>query len=171
MTITEQLLALRESFAEWAQGYRGGTAEVASDPFHLFALLAAKPGAVRACLFFKEELKRGEHEEAGVVDRTFVAVISRGRGFQREPADSLIVDGRPGTPLFEIVEDARQLIRSFEFPADVTEVRPDVKRIELFPMPGDAVVDAYQIEFSIGCQLDEPSSQALGVENSVLAVG
>ena len=38
---------------------------------------------------FDAEVKRGEYEESGRVDRKFLVIVSRGRGFTFDPGDSL----------------------------------------------------------------------------------
>lgn len=168
MTIKEQLLIVRDRFAAWAQG-NSGTVAVASDPYHIVFLLTESPGAMKACVMFHSELKRGEYEESGMVDRTFWVVISRGKGMKIEPGASL-TQGVSGSAkaMFDLVEEGRELIRaiSFEGPTDLpltTEVTPNYKGAEPFVMEG-YLTDAYRLEFSIGCQLPAVDEQANPVQ-------
>ena len=155
MTIAAQLGVVRAALAAWALNHRG-TAAIAGDPVHLFSLLrSGVPGAVRALVIFQDELKRGEIEEAGFVDRTYVVIVSRGRGFTIEPSDSLVKTVGSGEALYDLVEGVRDVLRDLQF-GDDTEDRPDVKKITLFSM-AEQLTDAYQIEFTIGCQLAVPA--------------
>lgn len=161
MTIAAQLLAVRAALTAWARSL-GGTVEIAGDPFHLLGLLQNKPGGLRVAILFQGETKRGEYEEAGLVDRNFSLVLSRGRGLAIEPADSLVATtpNAGGTPLFDLVEQARDLIRGLQFENTLviplasltTEVTPNYLGSETFAVEGRPI-DAYQLNFQIGTQL------------------
>jgi hypothetical protein len=107
---------------------------------------------------FQGEQKRGEHEEAGVVDRTFWVVISRGRGMKVDPGMSLVEDVAGGPPMFELVEAAREVLRGLTFDSETTEESIDYKSCEPFVIDG-FLQDAYKLEFSIGCQLPAAAPQ------------
>lgn len=154
MTISAQLKQVAAALQTWAV-QKGGSAEIAGDPFHLLSLLQHKPGSVRAAVLFAAETKRGEFEEASMVDRGFTVVISRGRGLAAVPTDSLVKGQGDGQPLFDLVEEARQIIRGLSFSADTTEVTPNYTGCEPFAVDGKAI-DAYQLSFQIGTQLPEP---------------
>jgi hypothetical protein len=151
-TIREILTVTCDALDAWARKH-GGRAEIAGDPAHLFALLSHGPGAVRACIMLRRELKRGEHEEAGYVDRTFIVTISRGRGFTLEPSDALIRQTTVGAPLFDLAEEARDIVRAIDYPLEDTDWTVDYQSTDLFEFPTENPVDAYQLTFSIGCQL------------------
>jgi len=155
MTISEQLIKLRDALADWARE-NSGSVVVASDPVHLWNLLSTKPGAPRGILLFDSEEKRGDIEEAGRVDRKFLLVISRGRGFTADRADALTKGSAGGKPLFDLVEEAREIVRSIEVesPEEIDEVVTNHLRTARFDS-GDLIVDAYQIEFSLATQLPE----------------
>lgn len=158
MTIAAQLNQVATALDAWAKEH-GGTAEVAADPFHLFALLGNKPGGVRAVVLFAGEAKRGEYEEQGAVDRSFGVIISRGRGFTLDPSASLVKGAGGGEPLYDLIEEARQLIRRISFDAETTEVTPNYLGCDLFPASEGKPVDAYQLNFSIGTQLPVASTE------------
>ena len=159
MTIAAQLNAVVAALKAWCET-RGSTAEVAGDPFHLLALLQTKPGSVRAVVLFAGETKRGEIEESGIVDRSFSVVLSRGQGLTLSPGDSLVKGAGGGPPLFQLVEEARQIVRGLQFedtlviPIDslTTEVTPNYLGCEPFAVD-DKRLDAYQLNFQIGTQL------------------
>lgn len=160
-SIASQLKTLRSEFAAWIQDFHG-RAEVAGDPVHLFAMLANKPGGVHACILFVSEIKRGEYEEAGGVDRTYWVIISRGQGFTLAGKDSLVTGNAGKAPLFDLVEQAREVIRQTQFDVTDTEVTPNFLAIRPFQLPTEKPVDAYQIEFSIFVQLGAAGSMLPG---------
>jgi hypothetical protein len=167
--IRAQLEQVHAALDTWARGERG-RAEIASDPFHLFSLLLENPGGVRAIVQFQGETIRGM-EEASLVDRTFLVVISRTRPLSVDASASLVktTTGGGARPLFDLVEDARQIIRGLQFdaeaPADsgygptaqaTTEITPLVRSVQPLSVPDGVLSDAYQIEFSIGTLLPTP---------------
>lgn len=148
---------VRDTLQTWAVE-NGGGAEIVSDPFHLLAMLMTKPAGFRAYVLFVGEAKRGEYEETGAVDRNFGVIISRNRGLTVNPGDALV---KGETPLFELVEGARNAVRSIQFEDTLavplnqltTEVTPNYLGCEPFPAPDGKMVDAYQLNFAIGSQL------------------
>jgi hypothetical protein len=150
MTIKNQLLAIQTALADWTTT-NTGKSFIASDPYHIVFLLLQAPGAMRVCILFHAEQKRGEYEESGMVDRTYWVVISLGRGMKLAPGASLTEGVSGGKPMFDLCEDAREIIRGIQFDSS-TEVTPNWKGMEPFPIPG-YLTDAYRLEFSIGCQL------------------
>jgi hypothetical protein len=150
-TYAEQLRSLRDLLAAWARDY-GGTAEIAGDAAHLFAMLAQTPGGVRACLWPVSEEIQGA-PEGGRVLRKFWVVLSRGRGFALSPSDSLVSGTAAADPLFDLVGDCREVLRG---------VALDDEQIEYtgwqpFSLPTDRYVDAYQLQFQVGAQIPEPT--------------
>ena len=137
----------------WAVS-RGGRAFIAGDPLSVFNHLGDKPGGVRVGVLFAGDVKRGELEEAGVMDRSFLIVISRGKGFTINAADSLTKGAGGGLPLFQLVEEARDVVRAIAFPEGTTEGTADFKGSQAYQFASDALVDAYQLEFSLACQMD-----------------
>jgi hypothetical protein len=155
MKISDQLKLVRDALAAWSRTC-GATVAIASDPFHLVALLRENPKAPRAAVLFMGESKRGEHEEAGMVDRTFWVVVSRGQGLRLEPGAGLVDGASGGQPLFDLVEQVRDVIRSLSFHPETTEVTPNNLSIDAFNTEG-YLMDAYKLEFSIGVQLPVPT--------------
>lgn len=152
MTINEQVLQIRDALATWAQEQKGRV-EIAGDGAQLFSLLATSPGALRAVILFDAETKRGDYEENAGVDRKFLVVVSRGRGFQLSLADNLTTGSAGGAPLFDLVEQAREIIRAQRFETGMLEPIPDYKGTTRTQFEGLPATDAYQIEFTLGTQL------------------
>lgn len=158
MTIGEQLAFVRDGLTIWAAEVKARV-EIAADPVHLLGLLATSPGAPRVVVMFDAEEKRGEYEENGRVDRRFIVVVSRGRGFKLDPGDALLEGVAGGRPLYDLVEYARENIRTLVFDRETTEGIPNylaTRRLQLEELN----VDAYQIEFSIGTQLPLHNTEA-----------
>lgn len=152
MKIREQIERVLKSVGPWAQGEKG-TAEIASDPFHLFGILMENPGGLRVLVMFKEETKRGDFEELGVVDRSFTVVLSRTKPMFVNAAEGLIKPSAGGKAMFDLVEGCRDVIRGVQFDEGTTEVTPDFRSAGPMPMPDGVVSDAFAIEFGIGTQL------------------
>jgi hypothetical protein len=149
MTIGEQLIFIRAGLRAWVEDIKGRV-EVAADPLHALGLLATAPGAPRVVVMFDAEVKRGDFEETGRVDRQYLLIVSRGRGFKLDPGDALLEGVAGGKPLYDLVEEGREVIRALVFTED--ESTPNylaARRVKL----EDLTVDAYQLEFSVGTQL------------------
>lgn len=158
MTIGEQLQFIQQQLRPWADDTKGRL-EIAADPVHLLGLLAVSPGAARIVILFDGEEKRGEYEETGRVDRKFLVTVSRGRGFKLDPGDALIEGAAGGKPLYDLVEEGRELVRALVFDRETTEGMPDYKATRRVQLE-ELTVDAYQIEFTIGTQLPIPNQVA-----------
>lgn len=153
MTIAQQLKAVRDAatMIAWAAEVTA-TVVIASDSNQVFTFLESKPGTPKAVILYDGEEKRGEHEEAGRVDRNFSVVVSRGQSLDINQ-DYIADDNAGGYPLYDLVEGCRDAIRGVRFTANETEVYPNFKSISRYEV-GDALFDAYKIEFSVGTQLD-----------------
>lgn len=158
MTIAEQLKLMRDSLDTWAN-QNGGKAFIASDIAHMWQMAWAKPDSPRVILCCTGEEIRGEFALASAthrVDRQFTAMVTRGRGFNPDRGDSLTDQRGTARPLFDLVEEAREIIRSF---VGVSVESPmDYKGIRTIPM-SDMIMDAYLIEFSAATDLPELSDQ------------
>jgi hypothetical protein len=157
MTIRTQLEQIKVAIDTWAKG-KAIKVGVAQGPEHAGWLLSQSPGAGRVYICFASEMKRGEYEESGEVDRLFNVILSRPTGLKAEPGDSLM-DGADGGPaMFDLLEELRAVVRAVVFtepaddPMETTEVSPNYQKMEPFVWQGYRT-DAYQIDFSIGCQL------------------
>ena len=154
MTIAEQIKATLAALQAWGVDGRAVIAP-ATDPVDFFSILRTGPGRVRCAVLFRGENKRGEHEEAGVVDRVFWVGVSRGKGLQLNRADALINDGGAGPAMFDVCEEVRQVIRRIQFDGATTEGTPDYKSFAPLEVEG-WLLDAYTLEFWIGTQLPAP---------------
>jgi hypothetical protein len=151
MTIAEQMQRFHAALAPWAQE-RGGTAAKAFDQVHALELLQLKPGGLLVAVMFESEDPRGENDELGRVDRNFKVIVSRGRGFRLDTGESLVEQTSGGPPMFDLVEEAREVARRIRFNEDTTEVNPEYKGSGPFTVEG-FVLDAFEVRFSIGTQI------------------
>lgn len=150
------LTTVQSALATWAATY-SGTAEVAGDASHAFSILAAKPGGVRAVVWIAGEKKRGEHEEASMVDDSLQVIINRGSSLTVRPGDTHVSALGGKFPLIDLVEEARDVIRGLSLPADETEVTLDYQGFA-FLADETGPLNAYQLTFSIGNLLGAPSA-------------
>lgn len=156
MTIADQARFIRDALNPWAQ-QEGGKTFVASDLAHLWQMAQANSKSPRAILCYNGEDIRGDFTVAAIlgrVDRHWLLAVTRGRGFAAERGDALTETVGNNKPLYDLVDEARNLIRAMTLDPNVTERPVDFKAIR--PMVfGDAIMDGYQIEFSIGTSLDQ----------------
>jgi hypothetical protein len=150
MTLVEQTKAIKAAVADWAKN-KGGTCEIVSDFVHLVeSILSQKAGAPCVFIAFNSEDPRGENARAGRVDRGFLVVVSMGRSLQISKGDILIKGSSGSEPLFALVAQVRELCLGIEFDADRDECA-QYKGTRPFQVEG-FLMDAYQIEFSVGGQ-------------------
>jgi len=160
MKIAAQTNYIRDSVAAWAAA-NNGKGEVARNMIHWFGVLATAPGGFRFAVKFKGEGKRGEFEEASMFDRKFWIGFSYGQSLQLEKGDALTKGQAGGRPLFDLVEELRDVIRGFQFDPNTTEVSPNYTGAhELIEAAPDwAMIDGFYLEFTIGTIAHLPTVQ------------
>ena len=149
---------MQAALADWHKTV-GGSCKIANDEPHLFAILGENPGAPRSAILFDEENPRsGElNDVLGRVDRKFIIAISRGRGFNLNLGDSLTKGVAGGQPMFELVEQAREVIRSMRFGGD--EEVPYYVGSKRLQFQG-VTTDAYAIMISLAADIPYQSDEA-----------
>lgn len=151
MTIGEQLQQIKTSFDTWAKQSKAKV-QIASDFVHLVSLLTTSPGDLRVLILFDSEIKRGDYEETGRVDRKFLFVLSRGKSFRMDTGSALLEGSAGGQPLYDLIEEAREVGRLIRFSAETTEEIPNYQGASRLQIDG-IITDSHQLEFSIGTQL------------------
>jgi hypothetical protein len=149
VTIAEQAKLLKATLDSWAQTL-GASVGVAKDPVDLVNILRTRPGAPTVAILFTDEEPRTDFDELGRVDRTFKLVLSRGQGFSLDTGAALTDGTAGGQPMFDLVEQARELIRAARFPE--AEPRPYYKGASQFEVQG-FILDAYELRFALGTQI------------------
>jgi hypothetical protein len=159
MTIAQHLQLICNALETWAKGY-GGRASIARDPVHIFDLLRMKPGGIDAVVMFREEKKPDPNPCAGMAQRTFLVILSRGRGFTLEQGDSLVKGAAGGPALYDLIEEARALVWALVVTPSTEAHEPGQDEMlfnyagcRLFEFAGATLVDAYQLEFTIWTQI------------------
>jgi len=148
MTIKDQIQQIADALAAWHRSV-GGAVKIANDEPHLFQILGETPGAVRSAILFDEELPRSAElsDVLGRVDRKIMVAISRGRSLALNQGDSLMKGVGDGKPMFELVESAREVLRSLRFP-DVDEAAPAYLGARRLQFQG-VTTDAYAITLGV----------------------
>lgn len=149
INIADLMRRVRTGLTAWAAANKG-EAEIASDPWNVLEILAQRPGGFRIIILYSGRNKRGEHEEARVADTRFQIVLSMGRALTRKPGQHL-ADGASGAkPLFQLLDEAENVVEEISMPRGVTEVTPDLIGDEPFTTPEGIALDAYVATFQLG---------------------
>lgn len=153
MTISEQLIKLREALTTWAANHTG-TVQIVARVSELAGILGKKPGGVRVVLLWDSETKRGDFEELGRVDRKFKAIISVGTGLKADRGEALTEGSAGGASFYDICEEAREIIRAtqVESAEDIDEIVTDYLSMSRFELDG-VFTDDVQIDFQLATQL------------------
>lgn len=152
---------IKQVLSGWAQS-EGGIAQVAHDLNHMWELAFNTSKVPRCMICFVGEDIRGDFSIAAAtsrVDRHYVVLVTRGKGYTANRGDTLTQDIGEARPFYDLLEEARDLIRVLQFDASVTEADSGlpVDYHGIKPaLPEDYPLDAYLIEFSIGTQLGVP---------------
>lgn len=158
MTTKAQLIALKAALVIWG-GPLGAQIDVGACISELFGMFAeGAPQGLRVKILFAGETKRGEFEEAGMVDRNFTIVMKTPKSMAREADDTK--ESNATRPPYDLVESLRDALRAVQFGdpdnadgTNTTEVTPDYKGTGIFQTPTQGAVDGYQLDISIGTQL------------------
>ncbi len=151
MTIAEQAKLILTALEDWAQE-AGGRAFIASDELHCVEELRGKPGAPTAAVLWHDELPWGENAEEGKVLRTFKIVVSRGRGMRLVAGESLTEGASGGPPMFDLVEQAREVARGLRMMDQEGELQlPIYKGTAPFRVRG-YVLDAMEVRVGLYAQ-------------------
>lgn len=154
MKISEQLKMLKAGIDPWAKK-EGGFVEIAGDKSQVVNLLASKPGAPRVVWVLTGETPRGNMDpaEESRVDRAFWAIISRGKGFALQQGDSLSKGVSGGRPMFDLVEELRDKVRSIMLNPEDTERIISYRGFQSFQPEEGKATDAFALEFWIGTDI------------------
>ena len=131
----------------------GGIVMIAPDVVQMWRWAYNNTQTLRAIICCTGEDIRGPFSIAAAthrVDRQFTLLVSRGRQFTVDTSVSLTQTYGNAQPLFQIVEEARDLIRSM---LDISAELPvDYKGFHHVSLEGN-MLDAYGIEFSVAADL------------------
>lgn len=164
MSIAAQAKTISDSLQGWFDqlGTGNGKSAVVYDMAHMWNMLFNGPKTLKALTLYMGEESRETFVDAdimGRIDRSFITVITRGRSFNLDRGSSLTDDTVAGEPLFDLVEQARDVIRTVILEQYETERPINYKRTIPFPTENTGlIIDAYQIEYVVGVQIPIVSS-------------
>ena len=108
------LKPLRASLEDFSQGW--GHVSLAEDPFNVFEQLTAGPHGTLIVLHWDGDEPAGQTRQSPFVRNRLEVYVGRNKGLSLDPGDTLVnrdFDGEK--PLFELVSDVREHIRSFDY--------------------------------------------------------
>ncbi len=148
MTTAEQANAILAALGDWVANNKGRAFLAADEPSCL-EQLRAKPGAPSAAVLWLDEKPRGHNPEEGKVLRAFKIVISRGRGLSLLTGDSLTKGAAGGEPMFDLIEQARETIRSLRMDDQPGELQAPIYHGAGAWRVHGYLLDAYEIRFAL----------------------
>lgn len=161
MSITEQAKDIAEGLAAWATAEKG-KAFVASNIHDMWNQAFARSDGPRAIVAYNGETVRGDFGIAAIlgrVDRNWMVAVTRGQGAGKERGAQLTETIGNARPFYDLVEEARDIIRTFELDANFCERPIDFKGIRTMQMVNGQILDGYIIDFSVGTQLGRVAAQ------------
>jgi hypothetical protein len=156
MTISAQLIALRDSVKNWAS-LHGGSVTISSSPPQFDELAFNRPGSVCCAWSFVEEIPHGDTPEIRVVRRTYRLTVMTTQSFGILPEDELVETGQSGAPLFDMLEEIREIVCWTQFQDNAPE--------EYVEYIGSRPADIDEANF-IGFELDFTSINFLPLRNA-----
>lgn len=162
MTITEQILAVRDGLKNWAEAL-GGEVVIAIDSAQMWDIAVISQDFPRVILCFDEQEVRGEASDVlGKVYNHFHAMVTRQRGYDQDVGTDLAgSDGAnqgSSPPFYDLVEQARDAIRLTQItdPGDPDTEQPVwYKGTDKVPYDPDVPIYGYIIKFCIGTNIGD----------------
>lgn len=147
----DRLLALLiEDLTPWMAEWKGQLT-VASDPWNFLELLSEKPTGWRGVLHWEGDDNLMEHPANGCfVANRFSFGVTCQKGLTLRPEERLYKKAADGTPaLLRLVALARARIRSFAWPADVSERACLYKGCDPLILPDGTPLMGYRLRFTL----------------------
>ena len=160
MTLRDQANFILTALNDWAAP-ASGRVFMASDVIDCIEQLRLKPGVPAIALLWIDETPRGENEFAGRVDRTWKVILSRARGLKLQSGESLTEGASGGGPLFDLVEQVREVLLALRLPAPEDGLTYEVAGEDTVPAYKGAspfevqglILDAIEIKFTLAAQI------------------
>lgn len=156
MTLLEILERLHAPLAAWATENKGA-AEIVGDMAGLFTSLwklKQKPGGVHVFLAVTAGDSRSEFAEYGREDLSLSIIITRGQSFTLAANGSILRGAAGGRALFDLAEEAREVVRSTRLDGD--EPIPNYRGFRTFD-GGEMNIDAYELTFKVSRDIPQQS--------------
>ncbi len=158
MKVSAQAILIRDALALWATSEKG-TAAIVFDQLELWENIFKGVSNPKVLVCYDGETLRGDpsiRAILGRVDRQWIVAVSRARGLNASRGDSLNELKGNARPFYDLIEEARDIIRSLggisvESPVDFISIEPAVRP--------DALTDAYLLRFSVADDLPQLTDQ------------
>jgi len=148
ITISQTANLIQDALQDWARPY-GGVASIASNLKDLWNQASMNSQTPRILICFNGETARGSFEQISRwhrVDRSWIIAVTKGRGYYSNRGDSLSNGMSVEMPLFDAVENVRDVVR---FLTTISEETPSPDYRNTKPMQlGNLIVDGYTIEIT-----------------------
>ena len=148
ITISQEANLIQEALQEWVRPY-GGQAHIVSNLKDLWNQAALNSQTPRILICYNGEQSRGSFEQIARwhrVDRSWLVAVTKGRGYYSQRGDTLSNHLNVEMPLFDVVENVRDVVRFMETISEETPM-PDYRGIKPMQL-GNLVVDGYLIEIT-----------------------
>jgi hypothetical protein len=144
------LTLLEDDLTPWVKELKG-LLSVAADPWNFLELLAESPVGWRGVLHWDGDENRMDHPDSGCYVRNrFSFGVTCQQGLTAKPLQSLHKARPGGAPaLLRLVALARLRIRSFAFPADVSERFVRYAGTEPVILPDGVPLAGYRLRFEL----------------------
>ncbi len=156
-SINNKVKALKESLDGKIEG---APAFIAGDKIHAWEILKNRPGTCKIAVGFENEKARVNFpggDITGRVNQNLYAIISRGRGLNQVRSDNLVYGSGGGSPLFDLAEQMRDMMRLMRFDP-ITDEPPDYVGLDDWGLDMGVVIDAFIARIWVGTQLVLPTS-------------
>lgn len=148
ITISQEANLIQEELQTWVRQY-GGTAAVVSNLKELWNQASMNSQVPRILICYNGESSRGTFSQISTwhrVDRSWLIAVTKGRGYYSNRGDSLSNGLNVEMPLFDAVENVRDVVR---FMQNISEETPSPDYRSTKPMQmGNLVIDGYLIEIT-----------------------
>ena len=156
MTIRDQAALILDALTQWS-GPAASRVFIASDVIDCIEQLRLKPGVPAIAILWTDESPRSEYDILGRVDRTWKAVVSRARGLKLQSGESLTQGSAGGPPMFDLVEQVREVILGIRIPTvpgDVSGEDTVPRYYGSYPFEVQGLIlDAIEIRFTLAAQI------------------
>lgn len=160
ITISEEAALIQTAMKDFVHNF-GGTAEVVSNLRDLWSQSSINSGSPRILICYMGEVARGSFSQISPwhrVDRNWTVAVTKGRGFYAARGDGLYNKDSTETPLYDVIEMVRDIIRGMQ---NISEETPGPDYRSIKPMQfGNLVIDGFEILFTTGNDVPSNLNQA-----------
>jgi hypothetical protein len=148
LRIDEIVNKLKGALDAFAQGL-SGTTSIARDPYNVFELVAANPRGYLLVLHWAGDKNISEVVIHPLLAHRLEVIISRNLGLPARPDAALVQTIGTVPPLFQSVDDLRNLLLGLQFPAESTGQFLEYAGTGPLVTPEGVPLAAYQLDFNL----------------------